>query len=83
MFYQTNEFENTTGAKYHFAKLLLRDSLFGKTTLYIYICVYIFISLFKLGYNILKATYYTTWVYIHQKSEKYNKARFNWMLNMQ
>ena len=24
MFYQTSEFENTTGAKYYFAKLLLR-----------------------------------------------------------
>ena len=33
MFYQTSEFENTTGAKYYFAKLFLRDSLFGKTTL--------------------------------------------------
>ena len=68
MFYQTNEFENTIEAKYHFAKLLLRDSLFGKTTLYIYMCIYI--SLFKLGYNTLKATYYATWVYIHQKIRK-------------
>ena len=33
IFYQTYEFESTTGARYHFAKLLLRDTLFGKTTL--------------------------------------------------
>ena len=32
IFYQTNEFKSTTGAKYHFAKLFLRKSLFGKTT---------------------------------------------------
>ena len=32
-FYKTKEFESTTtAAKYHSRKLLLRDSLFGKTT---------------------------------------------------
>ena len=31
IFYQTNEFESTTGAKYNFAKLLLRDPLIRKT----------------------------------------------------
>ena len=31
--HQTNESESTTEAKYYFAKLLLRDSLFGKMTL--------------------------------------------------
>ena len=33
IFYQTNEYESSTGAKYRFPKLLLRASLFGKTTL--------------------------------------------------
>ena len=34
IFYQTNDLESTTGAKYHFAKLLLRDSLFGNGFVY-------------------------------------------------
>ena len=33
IFYQTNEFETTTEGKYYFAKLLVRDSLFGKASL--------------------------------------------------
>ena len=32
-FYQKNEFESTTGAKHCFAKFLLRESSFAKTTL--------------------------------------------------
>lgn len=43
-------------------------------------CMYV--SLFKLGYNILKATGSKTWVDIHQK-HKYKKTRINWMLNVQ
>ena len=55
---------------------------------YIYIYIYIkyicIFSLFKLGYNTIKATGYINRVYIHRKvTRKDNKTKINSMLYIQ